>query len=244
MEYRLQKLREAREATREDRAHTPLYLVLQAVRGYQELSASWEAVQQAVEQTLRELDAILSLAPEEDRFGELCQESVLALQDFSLESMGVLEVLESGFLQLDLNECYAQLEAGKIWSGLSARLEADVPEWELTAGHYSGVLAKMEQWLEGDCPLACLEEHQERVQRQLTEYAGVYLAPDEWTIEVALGDLLLQEGLECWMQGLARLHEAVVANRPGHVVRGLELLLAGNHKLIQVERLAALDSGG
>jgi hypothetical protein len=243
VEYRLQKLRDSREANRENREHTPLYLVLQAVRGYHELSASWDSVQQAVEQTIRELEEILSLVPEEDdRWAELCRESALLLAEFSEASLPELEQLESEFLSLDLNECYRRLEAGKIWSQLSARLDLDIPEWELTSGHYTTVLATMEQWLEGVCPLSCLEEQKERVQRQLTEYTGLYLSPDEWTIEVAMGDQLLQEGLECWMQGLTRLCEAVAGNRPASVARGLELLLAGNYKLIQVERLAALDS--
>ncbi len=245
MDYQLEKLRAARDSAFEEGVRTPVYLVLQSARGYQGLSTSWDGLQQAVTQTLAELDEILRLAEEDDRWTELCDETTQVLQECTQEAqvpdlIATLEQLEAEFLELDLTACYARLEEGQAWSRVASSLDFEIPEWELTAGHYTLVLAAMEEWLEGVSPVAFLEEQLERTHAQLAEYAGAYLAPEEWTYEVATADQLLQEGLECWVQGLTRLREAVVQGQPGSVPRGLELLLGGNHKLIQVERLASL----
>lgn len=246
MNYHLEKLRASLDAEREDRARTPVYLVLQTARAYQSLGASWEGLRQAVEQTASELEEILELVEEADRWSELCQESLSVLRDFREESelaeaIAAFEGLETEFLALDLTACYARLEEDEAWARISRQLDLEISEWALTAGHYSLILAAMESWLEGACPLALLDGHISRVHGQLHDYAATYLTPEEWTLEVATADQLLLEGLECWMQGLTRLREAVESGNPLRVPGGLELLLGGNHKLIQVERLAHLD---
>lgn len=189
------------------------------------------------------------MAPEEDRWLELCLAGQQRLEEFlqapvesELEPLcQALEQLESDFLELDLSACYARLEAGQAWARLMEHLDREILPWELAEGHYTTILAALEDWLGGSSPEALLAEHSQRIQDQLEEYASSYLTPEEWTLEVALADQLLQEGLECWMQGLERLQDSVQRGQPAQVSRGLELLLAGNHKLIQAERLTRLQ---
>lgn len=246
---RFEKLLAARESQREQRPLTPVYLALQSGRSYLGLSLSWAGLLQALTQSGRELEGILQMVQDEDRWSALCLAAHQLLEDFlqapvegELEPLcQALEQLESEFLELDLSACYARLEAGQAWARLMDHLDHEILPWQLAEGHYTTILAALEDWLGGASPGELLEAHQQRIQEQLTEYSSSYMTPEEWTLEVALADQLLQEGLECWMQGLIRLQEAVQRGQPGHVSRGLELLLAGNHKLLQAERLARLQ---
>ncbi|MCE7871017.1 hypothetical protein DYH09_11650, partial [bacterium CPR1] len=77
------------------------------------------------------------------------------------------------------------------------------------------------------------------VEGQLEEYEASYLSAEEWTLEVALGDRLLLEGLHGWRDGLSMLSLAVSRGQLPAVDEALLLLLEGNRKLIQVQILQA-----
>lgn len=229
---------------------------LEALRSYRALSLGWEQFRQAVEETTRDLEALLERqAEQEEPWFELCRGSAETLREFLAQATeeqldGLerqLEELESSFLEHDLGECYRQLELGHQWAKLNLLLDEDIEQALLVEGYYGPLEADCQRWMRGELSAEgvrqALTEQLAHIEWQIEEHEATYLTPEEWTVEVFLADRLLSEGLSEWREGLLDLLARV--DRSHRELRpGLERLLEANRKLIQVDRLNSASRRG
>lgn len=128
-----------------------------------------------------------------------------------------------------------------LWS----RIDQEVPMDLLLAGHLERVASSVWAWVEGECTAqACVEvigAVRVALLEQREAYEQTYVMEGEWTVEVAMADRLLCEGVEEWLHGLDRL-EARISGGGGDLEDDLSRLMDANRKLIYLERLVALIS--
>jgi len=82
-----------------------------------------------------------------------------------------------------------------------------------------------------------LEEMLEIIEVAKANYEETYISPDEWTIEVYLGDKMLLEGLQGWGKGLNILKNCSNKDRD-NIDKALGIIYEANKKLVINQHLA------
>ncbi|MBI3924200.1 MAG: hypothetical protein HY319_01540 [Armatimonadetes bacterium] len=234
----------------------PLHLPVEAARRYLDLVGTLAELRLSILETAPELALVVDAREEgldvDPTWVELCERGLSILHAFPLEDpdpqepsqemLHSLEALGRDFDRLDLVEMSRRLQAARDAQRILESLEQDIDEEELEAGRFQQVENLLEALLDG---LVTPEEAHDRLHdllEELSEQRGRheqdYVNPEEWTVEAALSDRFLWEGIEDWLRGLEGLCQACWEPTPASLRPGLETLLEGHRKLLNVDLLA------
>lgn len=254
---RLEQLRRDRARARSDSGRIGiLFLVLTRLRDYLELQATWEEVRQATHDCYQALDQMLQEAegtlddPEPLlELGETVLEELEVLDsDESLEDqellrlLALLEPMEQELQRFPLAELRAAGKAERARSELLEKLEVELSDDQLEAGHLEDVIEWMEnvfyEEFEPELVLPRLAQLFEKFEGDQANYEKTPILASEWTAEVALADELLLDAYACWLDGLESLSLCCRDLDHEQALQSLELLRQGNRRFIQVELLS------
>lgn len=117
----------------------------------------------------------------------------------------------------------------------------DDEDADLLAPNYVTIESSCKALLEGEISreafLAVLEELRKRILHSRSLYQATYVEPAEWTMESALGDALLEEGMDAWLQALDGLQACASSGSPEDMASWLDLAFQANGRLYLVRRL-------
>lgn len=230
-----------------------LQALIQAARHFSALTWTQEALEGTAGDTLSAL-ALLHAEGLERSLADWIEaahahvgsvrEAVLDPEAFSLWLCGLEELdaqLAASGMSAPLLAHLVQRQTEELWS----RIDQEIPMEVLLAGNLERVASAVWAWVEGECAAeACLETFR-AVRAALLEqqeaYEQTYVMEGEWTVEVAMADRLLCEGVEGWLHGLERL-ESRLSRGARDLEDDLSLLMDANRRLIYLERLVALIS--
>ncbi|MGE0494930.1 MAG: hypothetical protein AB7S38_37315 [Vulcanimicrobiota bacterium] len=234
-----QRLRRDLEQSLNQRPYTPLYSLLASLDRYHRGVFSEEALVTELERSHAELSE-LQVTHEQP----VLLEAVELIENYNEmeldEFQAALEALEPRLQALDLAAMGSQAERQRHHARLQALMDEPVPEDELLLGYYKEIEDRLASWFEsdGEDPTPLLAGHLARIRAASDDYEGTYVEEQEWTMEVALADELLQHAYQSWAHGLGLLLEAVQSGSPELAEEGLSALLSGNHSFVKVDQLA------
>ncbi|MCA9792061.1 MAG: hypothetical protein KC910_09715 [Candidatus Eremiobacteraeota bacterium] len=235
-----QRLRRDLEQGLSNRPYTPLYSLLSSLDRYHRGVFSEEALVAELERSHAELSELQASYDQPVLLEAL--ELLESYNEMELdEFQTALEALEPRLLSLDLAAMGSQAERRRHHARLQALMDEPVAEDELILGFYKEIEDRLAAWFEGEAEdlTPFLEGHLARSKAASEDYEGTYVDEQEWTMEVALADELLQHAYQSWTHGLGLLLDSVKSNSPELAEEGLSALLGGNHSFIKVDRLAS-----
>jgi len=116
-----------------------------------------------------------------------------------------------------------------------------VKEEEFITTGYLSIKKSAEEFYKGEINKTdfndSLEKMLEIIEAAKGDYEETYISPDEWTIEVYLGDKILFEGLEGWGKGLKTLKKC--SNKDRAIIdKAMDIIYEANKKLVINQHLA------
>ena len=231
----------------EPTGYSPIYLVLEASRRYLAVACSHAEVIKSARRCALPLGDFADQLPAGHSLLEILDAILETLEELEGEPPGEVLVarltrLEEQLVSHDLAGLHQQIEVREDQERLLRGLELGITEDDLTRGHYRILETELRRYFVLDEPIESLLERLEleltRIRASLSEYNSTYLDGDEWTVEVALADRYLIDGLSLWLVALGQLMEACLADDQEAAFACLQTLREGNRNFVLVDRLA------
>ncbi|MFP4497527.1 MAG: hypothetical protein ACLFQV_04890 [Vulcanimicrobiota bacterium] len=254
------KIEMDRDLSEEDYLDSPVFELIQVFKRYIDLQATQKELKDSFEQgmnLLKEDVKKISLEAEEKKPVEEFRATSLKLADFMKDIYGkwgseeLMFLLKSKSVELEkLNNDYLKLrkkcsKPACKKNGNQEVIEAiceKIDEAEYKTATYKTLETRTGEYLSGmideDAYYNTIEELWEIMESTRKSYEGVYISSQQITNEIAMGDNLLREGLEGWLDALNYIIESIQLMDEEGVQQGLQMAFESNKKLVTQQHLS------